>query len=61
MKDFKIFSKLGKEVITEAATKGVLRNFAKFSCEFCEISKNAFYTEYLWTTASVITFDVLSS
>ena len=25
-----------------------------FSWEFCEISKNAFFTEYLWTTASDI-------
>ena len=24
-----------------------------FSCEFCEISKNTFYTEHLWTTASI--------
>ena len=24
-----------------------------FSCEFCEISKNTFFTEHLWTTASV--------
>ena len=24
-----------------------------FSCEFCEISKNIFFTEHLWTTASV--------
>ena len=23
-----------------------------FSCEFCEISKNTFFTDYLWTTAS---------
>ena len=23
-----------------------------FSCEYCEISKNTFFTEYLWTTAS---------
>ena len=23
-----------------------------FSCEICEISKNAFFTEHLWTTAS---------
>ena len=22
------------------------------SCEFCEISKNTFYTEHLWTTPS---------
>ena len=26
-----------------------------FSCEFCEISKNTFFTEHLWTTASGIT------
>ena len=36
--------------------KDVLRNFAKFtevfSCEFCEISKNTFFTEHLWATAS---------
>ena len=24
-----------------------------FSCEFWEISKNTFFTEHLWTTASV--------
>ena len=24
-----------------------------FSCEFCVISKNTFFTEHLWTTASV--------
>ena len=24
-----------------------------FSCEFCEISKNTFFTEHLWATASV--------
>ena len=22
-----------------------------FSCEFCEIPKNNFFTDYLWTTA----------
>ena len=30
--------------------KGTL---ALFSCEFCEISKNAFFTDHLWATASV--------
>ena len=25
-----------------------------FSCEFCEISKNNFFTEYLWAIASSI-------
>ena len=24
-----------------------------FSCEYCEISKNIFFTEHLWTTASI--------
>ena len=24
-----------------------------FSCEFCEISKNTFFTEHIWVTASV--------
>ena len=24
-----------------------------FSCEFCEISKNTFFTEHLYTTASI--------
>ena len=33
--------------------KGVLRNFWKENtCEFCEISKNTFFTEHLRTTAS---------
>ena len=40
--------------------KVVLKNFAKtpaqvFSCEFCEISKNTFFTEHLWATASTNT------
>ena len=25
-----------------------------FSCEFCKIFKNTFYTEHLWTTASAL-------
>ena len=25
-----------------------------FSCEFCEVSKNTFFTEHPWSTASVI-------
>ena len=68
---------------SEAATGGVLGNFARFtrkhlcqslcfnktaglacnfikietlaqvfSCEFCEVSKNTFFTEHLWATAS---------
>ena len=54
---------LTKEVNAEAATRGALPeacNFIKketlaqvFSCEFCEISKSTFFTDHLWTTASV--------
>ena len=30
-----------------------------FSCEFCEISKNIFFTEHLWTNASKeITYNI---
>ena len=46
--------------------KCVLRNFAKitkkmslaqvFSCEFCDISKNTFFTEHLRTTSSFYVF-----
>ena len=33
-----------------------------FSCEFCEISKNTFFTEHLWTAASKSCFgDVFSN
>ena len=27
-----------------------------FSCEFCEISKNSFFTEHLWMTAFMFMF-----
>ena len=29
-----------------------------FSCEFCEITKNTFFTKTLWTTASVNSWNV---
>ena len=32
-----------------------------FSCEFCEISKNTFFTEHLWTNASIISVTQFSS
>ena len=32
-----------------------------FSCEFCEISKNTFFTEHLWTTASGIMITIYDS
>ena len=28
-----------------------------FSCEFCDISKNTFFTEHLWATASDISHE----
>ena len=31
-----------------------------FFCEFCEISKNIFFTEHLWTTASEKCFELLT-
>ena len=31
-----------------------------FSCEFCEISKNNFFTEHFWTTASISNFKHLT-
>ena len=54
--------------------KGFLKNFAKFtgtlfkkkilaqvfSCEFCEIFKNTFFTVHLWTTAYVNYVEKLS-
>ena len=48
------------EAVTKrwSVEKGVLKNFIKketlaqvFSCQFCEISKNTFFTEHLWMTA----------
>ena len=32
-----------------------------FSCQFCEIFKNTYFIEHLWTTASDFTFRVISS
>ena len=45
---------------SEAVTRGVLyeKVFLEkvFSCEFCQISKNTFFTEHVWTTASMRCF-----
>ena len=35
------FNKVKKETLSQV-----------FSCEFCELSKNTFFTEHLWTNAS---------
>ena len=32
-----------------------------FSCEFCKISKNTFFTEHLWTTTSVFSFSEVAT
>ena len=46
----------------EEATRGVLQekmfleisqNSQENTCEFCEISKNTFFTEHLWASASI--------
>ena len=46
--------------ISQNSQENTCANFIKkeslaqvFSCEFCEISKNTFFKEHLWTTASV--------
>ena len=38
--------------ISEIATGGALAQV--FSCEFCEIFKNTFFIEHLWTNVSVL-------
>ena len=49
-------------LLSEAGTRCALyKSLAHvFSCEFCEIFNNNFFTEHLWTNASVlyITFEV---
>ena len=59
-KENQVFNLLLIEYIfSKKSTKPEACNFIKketlaqvFSCEFCEISKNTFFTEHLWTTAS---------
>ena len=50
----------GNYMRSEAVTRGVLyeKVFLEkvFSCEFCQISKNTFFTEHVWTTASMRCF-----
>ena len=42
------------QIRPEAATRCEKETLAQvFSCEFCEISKNTFFPEHLWTTASI--------
>ena len=40
----------GKETKWEVATRGALAQV--FSCEFCEITKNTYFTEHIWVIAS---------
>ena len=59
-KENQVFNLLLIEYIfSKKSTKREACNFIKketlaqeFSCEFCEISKNTFFAELLWTTAS---------
>ena len=56
---FRNFPKLIGKHLCESQVQAQAWNFIKketqaqvFSCEFCEISKHAFFTEYVWATAS---------
>ena len=55
----KVFLEISQNSQKNTCARVSFLNFIKkealvqlFSCEFCEISKNTFFTEYLWTTAS---------
>ena len=50
------FSKFrGKHLYQSLFLNKVIKKEAQvFSCEFCEISKNTFFTEHLWAAASVL-------
>ena len=57
--DLKI--RFARLLLSEGATRAEACNFIKketlgqvFSREFCEIPKNTFFTEHLWTTASTL-------
>ena len=42
-----------QETQKETHVTGLKKRLAQvFSCEFCEIFKNTFFTEHVWTTAS---------
>ena len=58
---------LQENVFLEISQNSQENNFIKketlalvFSCEFCEISKNTFFTEHLWATAAVRFFTFAS-
>ena len=58
---------LQENVFLEISQNSQENNFIKketlalvFSCEFCEISKNTFFTEHLWATAAVSFFTFAS-
>ena len=46
----------GKELCQSLFFNKVVETLAQvFSCEICEISKNTFFTEHIWTSASEYT------
>ena len=58
-----IFSKLTRKHMCQSLffkkIVGLSETLEKvFSCEFCEISKNTFFTEHLWATASLFSEDL---
>ena len=61
----KVFLEISQNLREDTCARELYRpkacNFIKketlaqvISCEFCEISMNTFFTEHLWTTASVV-------
>ena len=51
LRNFKKFT--GKHLCQSSFLIKLQAEAQVFSCEFCNISKNTFFTEHLWTTASV--------
>ena len=51
----KVFLKISQNTCARVSFLIKLQTLAQvFFCEFCEIFKNTFFTEHLWTTASVL-------
>ena len=58
---FRNFAKLTGKHLCRVSCRPQACNFIKietlarvFSCEFCEISKNTFFLEHIWATASML-------
>ena len=49
-----LWEKVFLEIFQNSQENTCARASFLFTCEFCEISKNTFFTEHLWATASMI-------